>query len=240
MCTVTYVKREGAVVLTSNRDESILRPPALIPELYPVNGTKVFFPKDKQAGGTWFAVNEYAQTAVLLNGAFRKHDHRPPYSRSRGLIVLEVIGSRNPMSEWKRIDLKGVEPFTLVLAANNELKVLRWDESEKHLEAADPDEDHIWSSVTLYDPEVIAGRKQWFSEFRSRNTFINPDLLLDFHQYTQSHDPVNGLVMSRDGIVKTQCITQSVTGEEGTSITYHDLLNDETHHHIFHRDGTLS
>jgi hypothetical protein len=87
---------------------------------------------------------------------------------------------------------------------------------------------------------VIAGRKQWFSEFRSRNAFINPDLLLDFHQYTQSHDPVNGLVMSRDGIVKTQCITQSVTGEEGTSITYHDLLNDETHHHIFHRDGTLS
>lgn len=92
MCTVTFVKTADKIVITSNRDEKIIRPNAIPPQNYMVNGKNVIYPKDPKAGGTWCVVDENGTVLVLLNGANEKHTVKLPYRKSRGLIVLELIG----------------------------------------------------------------------------------------------------------------------------------------------------
>src|SRR3954467_3372845 len=114
MCTVSYVCSDDKIIITSNRDEQVLRP-ALPPRNYTINNRNVIYPKDPKAGGTWYALDEDLNVAVLLNGAAEKHKWNPPYRKSRGLIVIELIGSGAPLETWKTLDLDNIEPFTIVL-----------------------------------------------------------------------------------------------------------------------------
>ena len=97
MCTVSFVSTNGKIIITSNRDEKVIRPSAIPPKNYRVNGKNIIFPKDPKAGGTWYAVNQNGSVVVLLNGADEKHVHNPPYTRSRGLVVLEIASSKNTL-----------------------------------------------------------------------------------------------------------------------------------------------
>ena len=90
MCTVSFVNANGKIIITSNRDEKIIRPKAIEPKSYCINNKNILFPKDPKAGGTWFAVDEYSNIIVLLNGADEKHIVTGNYKKSRGLIVLET------------------------------------------------------------------------------------------------------------------------------------------------------
>ena len=114
MCTVTFVNSNGKHIITSNRDEKIVRPKSIAPKTYLINSKKVFFPKDPKAGGTWYAVDDAGDVLVLLNGATEKHIQKQEYKKSRGLIVLEIIGSENCLQHWETISLENIEPFTLV------------------------------------------------------------------------------------------------------------------------------
>ncbi|MGL1516781.1 NRDE family protein, partial [Vibrio parahaemolyticus] len=49
------------------------------------------FPKDPDGGGTWIALKENGDVAILLNGAFENHIPAYPYRRSRGLIFLDIF-----------------------------------------------------------------------------------------------------------------------------------------------------
>ena len=62
-------KANGKIIITSNRDEKIIRPNAIEPKAYHLNNKKVIFPKDNKAGGTWYAIDEHSNVLVLLNGA---------------------------------------------------------------------------------------------------------------------------------------------------------------------------
>ena len=58
MCTVTYLPlQDNGFILTSNRDEAIVRKISLPPAKYTINNTSVFFPKDQEANGTWIATS---------------------------------------------------------------------------------------------------------------------------------------------------------------------------------------
>jgi uncharacterized protein with NRDE domain len=63
---------------------------------YTVNGKNVIYPKDPKAGGTWYVVDENGTVLVLLNGAEEKHTIKLSYRKSRGLIVLDIIGNVSP------------------------------------------------------------------------------------------------------------------------------------------------
>ena len=91
MCTVTFLPVGNTLYLTSNRDEAAARKIADAPQIVPFSAGNILFPKDSEAGGTWVATHENGNAMVLLNGAFVKHQHNPPYRKSRGLIFLEVF-----------------------------------------------------------------------------------------------------------------------------------------------------
>lgn len=233
MCTVSFVNANGKIIITSNRDEKTLRPNAIEPQSYLVNNKNIIFPKDKKAGGTWFAVNENATVLVLLNGADEKHILKESYRKSRGLIVLELISSDSVIEEWRKIDLENIEPFTLVLFEEGKLYQLRWNETEKSTLQLDTNQSHIWSSSTLYPKEIREKRANWFSTFLDTNPEVDADEMFGFHRYTEEGNTENGLVINRNDALKTLSITQAVVEKNKVVIHYNDLIAEEDFSNTF-------
>ncbi|TXN36859.1 NRDE family protein [Flagellimonas hymeniacidonis] len=226
MCTVSFISRNNNYFITSNRDEHISRPVAFEPKEEIINTTKVLFPKDPKAGGTWFALNENGVVAVVLNGAFKKHESKGNYAKSRGLILLDVISASNPDAFIKEMDLDNIEPFTLVLFDTDKLQELRWDGHQKHLELLDKSQSHIWSSATLYDEEAIAHRANLFSKFIGSNTDILASDVVDFHS-NNHEDYENGFIIDRNTGLKTFSVTQAILGNEESVLKHLDLFNNK-------------
>lgn len=227
MCTVSFVNANGKIIITSNRDEKIIRPNAIEPKTYHINHKKVIFPKDNKAGGTWYAIDEHSNVLVLLNGAEEKHILKDSYQKSRGLIVLDLIGSDSPLQAWNAIDLQNIEPFTLVLFENQKLYQLRWNEIEKSTLELDINENHIWSSSTLYSKEIRTKRANWFYTFLDTKPEVNEEELFNFHRYTEEANTEHGLVINRNDILKTLSITQTILEQNKVSIHYNDLITEQ-------------
>lgn len=233
MCTVTFVASAALAVITSNRDEQTSRP-SLPPAVYKVNGKNLLFPKDPHAGGTWFAADEKANVIVLLNGAAHAHKHEPPYRRSRGLIVLDLLSGKSAIEEWNVIDLQNVEPFTIVLCEGGELYQLQWDGTNKDRVDLDAGQTHIWSSSTLYPKEIRRQREQWFTSFLGKKPDPTPNEMLDFHRYTENGNTQNGLVINRKGIrLRTLSITQTVIQGSRLEMRYSDLASNSVSENTF-------
>lgn len=223
MCTVSFVCSNDRIIITSNRDEQVLRP-AIAPKNYHINDKKIFFPKDPRAGGTWYAVDEKGNVLVLLNGAAEKHQWNPPYRRSRGLIVLDLMGSPSVLQTWQDINLDNVEPFTLVSFENQQLHQLRWNGISKEDIALNAAQNHIWSSSTLYSKEIREQRAQWFSVFLETRPEVTADEMFQFHRYTETENQHFGLVINREEQLKTLSITQTVIEKNKIALHYHDLV----------------
>ncbi len=223
MCTVSFISCKDGYFITSNRDEKIFRKPAIPPKQYSHNKHVVAFPKDPDAGGTWIAMNENGNAAVLLNGAFRKYNSRPPYERSRGLVLLDIISNDNPLQSFLRLDLLRIEPFTLIIFTQNSLYECRWDGQQKHSCELPAYCSYIWSSVTLYDTEMIQKREQWFTKFLNRHQPPSHDQILHFHRFAGEGDTNNDLNMNRDGLMLTVSITSIKINRNKCTMKYNDL-----------------
>jgi uncharacterized protein with NRDE domain len=225
MCTVSFLRANDAVIITSNRDEHIQRENAAAPGFHQLQNKKVIFPKDARAGGTWFAAADNGVVAVLLNGAFKKHISKPPYRKSRGLILLQIIEADEPLPFFKTLDLDDIEPFTIVLYQPGSLHELRWDGNEKHETVLDMNGSFIWSSATLYADDVIAHRKNLFDKF-IHSTTITTQTIYDFHA-SNNGDEENGFVISRQTGMKTFSITQVFVQNNTVNFLHADLLNEK-------------
>lgn len=227
MCTVSFVNNNGVVMITSNRDEQVIRPNAIAPRNYNQNGKNVIYPKDPKAGGTWFAVDANKTVLVLLNGGFVKHEVAFSYRKSRGLIALDIMYSDSPKDFWSEINLENIEPFTLVLYQEQKLYELVWDGFAKRMTMLDETKNHIWSSVTLYSGEIRKKRADWFELFLKDKNEISAEDMFGFHRNTEDNDTENGLIINRENALKTLSITQ-VTIEKNKGIMRHlDLINTE-------------
>lgn len=226
MCTVTFIKSGDALILTSNRDESLKRALANIPEVYILNNKKILFPKDPRNGGTWIAINENKSVVILMNGASTKHTPKENYSKSRGLIVLELIQTDNIENNWEKIELTTIEPFTLVVFENNTLFQMQWDgeiKTKKELNMAYP---YIWSSATLYTQMMKTEREKWFISFLNENKQISAKKILEFHTKTAPKNKEFGLLISRESNIVTQCVSQIIIAEN-VVFNYIDLINEK-------------
>jgi uncharacterized protein with NRDE domain len=233
MCTVSFVRVNDAVIITSNRDEHIQRENATAPGFHQLQNKKIIFPKDAKAGGTWFASGDNGVVAVLLNGAFKKHIAQPPYRKSRGLILLEIIEAEEPLVFFKTLDLDNIEPFTIVLYQPGLLYELRWDGNDKYEKALDITGNYIWSSSTLYSDEVIEHRKNLFDRFIHSADSITAAKVHDFHS-SNNGDDQNGFVISRQTGMKTFSITQAVVQSDAVNFSHADLLQQKRYTEILH------
>jgi hypothetical protein len=227
MCTVSFVNSPQGVIITSNRDEKVIRPGAIAPKNYCQNGKNIMYPKDAKAGGTWFVIDENGTVLVLLNGGKIKHVPELFYRKSRGLIALDIISGESPKDFWNQINLEDIEPFTLVLYQEKELYELIWDGFLKTKTVLDHNQNHIWSSVTLYPKEIRQRRSNWFFDFLKGKKDISASEMLDFHRNTEHDDSENGLVINRENVLKTLSITQAVIAKNKCVLRYYDLVKTQ-------------
>jgi Transport and Golgi organisation 2 len=197
------------------------------PAEYNINGTKLMYPKDANASGTWIAVKENGSTVCLLNGAFEAHTPQPPYRRSRGLVVLDIASENNMTDAFQNADLYRVEPFTMIIAEQHTLYECRWDGSQKFVMQLNENQPHIWSSSTLYPLATRLKRKQWFEVWQAALPKPTVTDILNFHVQTGDGDIQNDLVMNRSNEVFTVSVT-SVLAEGATiNMQYFDLKEND-------------
>jgi uncharacterized protein with NRDE domain len=233
MCTVSFVRVNDAVIITSNRDEHIQRENANAPGFHQLQNKKIIFPEDARAGGTWFAAADSGVVAVLLNGAFKKHIAQPPYRKSRGLILLEIVEADEPLSFFNVLDLHNIEPFTIVLHQPGLLHELRWDGNDKYKKALNITGSYIWSSATLYTDAVIEHRKNLFDRFMHSPAVITAATIHDFHAGNNG-DAENGFVINRQTGMKTFSITQAVVQNGTVNFLHADLLQQKRYTETMH------
>jgi transport and Golgi organization protein 2 len=233
MCTVTFIPVNNKIFITSNRDEKRWRKQAVAPTGYKMQTGDIFFPKDTDAGGSWFAVHENGNAVIFLNGGWMKHISKPPYNKSRGLILLDLIDSHNPYQKFLSSNFINIEPFTAIIFCMQKLYECRWDGKEKTYHHLQENVPHIWSSVTLYDDDVIAKRKKWFEEWLKKNPEPLQEDILWFHQFTGDGDKHNDLMIDRDGITFTVSITSLESDTDAARLKYLDFKNQQTHQQQF-------
>lgn len=227
MCTVSFVYANHSFLLTSNRDEKITRPSAIEPKIYQTATKKIIYPKDAKAGGTWFVVDEFGNTIILLNGGKTKHIPKDKYRLSRGIIVLDLMASNAIVATWKTIDLTDIEPFTLLVLENKHPFQLQWNGEEKSTVELDIHQTYIWSSSTLYTPDIQQQRAEWFAQFMNENQEISAEKMKFFHKNTEPKDEKNGLIINRDNVYKTLSVTQTVITGDSILINHSDLIQNE-------------
>jgi len=223
MCTVSFIPVNNKIFITSNRDEKHWRSPAIAPKFYTLKTGNVLFPRDADAGGTWFAVHENGNVIVFLNGGFIKHEPRPPYKKSRGVVLLDLVDDETPYERFLKEDFKNIEPFTAIIFDDERLFECRWDGEKKHHHQLNVKQAHIWSSVTLYDDHIINKRKKWFGDWLLKNQSPSQDDILHFHQFTGDGDSHNDLLMNRNGFVFTVSITSLEINEHKGLMRYVDV-----------------
>ncbi len=229
MCTVTYLPHRDGFILTHNRDEAPSRSPAHISSA-PAPGGRLLFPRDTKAGGTWIAAAGDGRTACLLNGAFVKHKHLPPYRRSRGLLLLDFFDWSDPDAFFADYPLGQIEPFTFLLFQPGRVAEFRWDGTQRHLTNLPFRQPHFWCSATLYPAPMQTRRELLFRDWLQTHPpeELSPDIapdILNLHQTGSIGDPENDYVMNREGRVRTVSITQIIRRKDALEMTYADLLD---------------
>ena len=227
MCTLTYIPlTKDSVIITSNRDESLMREKALPPAIYEINNLKIVFPKDPLGGGTWIATTENGVTANLLNGAFEPHLPSPPYRKSRGLILLEVFQFNSPLEFCSEINLDQIEPFTLVIFSPTIIAELKWNGNKKFIREYDKNSPLLWASEQLYSRENIIKRQKWFEQLLQERE-LNQNIILNFHENAGEGDAENDLKINRGNTLTTLSITSVKINSEAHEMFYKDLVTNE-------------
>jgi hypothetical protein len=229
MCTVSYLPGQSGFILTSSRDEKITRPIARLSDPVIIHDQQVTFPQDPLGQGTWIASSN-TRTVCLLNGAFKAHLPRPPYKHSRGLVVLEAFDYFSLQNFAENYNFNGLEPFTLLLIEIGELLVLRWDGSQLFISEKDASQKHIWSSATLYKPDIILKRQEWFNHWISSTEELSLDSIRKFHLTAGDGDPENAVRMRRGNLYETVSLTSVVRSGIEMDMIYEDLIHAETTH----------
>lgn len=227
MCTVTFIPASGSVFLTSNRDENKLRSRAITPAQYDFGGSRMIYPADPDAGGTWIAAHENGNAIVFLNGARIRHEKNPPYKKSRGLILLDLLRGGDPLHKFECIDLQNIEPFTAVILQGMALYQCRWDGSFKESEQLDASLPHIWSSCTLYTEDIIEKRKGWFDQWMIEHPVPTRQEIEHFHLFTGDGDQHNDLRMNRNDRELTVSVTSMQISAADIFMQHHDLQSND-------------
>lgn len=230
MCFVSYVPLGRHAIITHNRDEDPMRDATAVAmtsyddDVWGV--TKLLYPQDGlYESGTWICCNNRGTTLALLNGAAKRHERQPPYKLSRGLLLVNMLREDQPVQTIDRLDLKGVEPFTIIARYREELFEIRWDGQNKQITKKDANAVHCWSSSTLYDEAMAAEREKWFRTGYDQLIKPEADAIRAIHLLGGSGNDNHGLVMNRNNIVNTLSVTTVLSSERYITLQHYRFNN---------------
>jgi hypothetical protein len=234
MCTVSFVPSSNGIIITSNRDEQIVRKPASLPQHFSAGKYTLHYPVDGKANGTWFVCRNDGSIGVLLNGAFEKHEPQPWYKASRGSIIPHIFKQENPLEALQKMDLCGIENCTLILYHKQCLHECGWNGTTLNIIQLNEQQPHIYSSVTLYNKDMIQQRENWFRAWLQEHTNPTQNEVIAFHANTNTHNKEFGLQINRANTLQTISITSVCIYPTTATLVYHDFLQQQ------HIESTIS
>ncbi|MEO6669571.1 MAG: NRDE family protein [Ferruginibacter sp.] len=227
MCTAVVIPGKDGWYFASLRDEDPMRERALLPTICSDNNASYLSPLDPAGNGTWIGVNEYGQVIILLNGGFKNHIKQPEYAQSRGIIVKELLSDKMPVLAWLLMDLKDIEPFTLIVWAEKKLFQLVWDGQKKHRVLLSNKIPHIFSSATLYD-EIYAGQRKGLFDAWVKTDRTVTALSLSIFFAKALPDTKNGFIINRNEKIRTLSYSFIEVKNEGSAtFHYYDLSTNQ-------------
>ena len=127
----------------------------------------------------------------------------------------------------REYDLENIEPFTLVIIHNKTLTEFKWDGINTYLLNHDFAHPRIWSSVTLYDSEIIKLREKWFDEWKEANPSPKQKDSINFHLKAGDGRKETDVLMERKAFsLRTVSITSVRVINNKTRMEYLDLINN--------------
>ncbi|MEO5581666.1 MAG: NRDE family protein [Saprospiraceae bacterium] len=228
MCTVTYLPTEKGYILTHNRDEKPSRSSQSL-TIEKDGNRSLIYPMDQQAYGSWIFIHSKGLSACLLNGAFKNHEKNPKYRISRGKVLLSLAQSRHTDTWLNTYDFEQIEPFTMIICQDDDLIELVWDGNKKYVQNLGTDIPTIWSSSTLYNPEIKLQRKQIFYQWIDNIKEYDPAAwLFRFHEVGSIGDINNNIMMYRENGPRTISTSQVIFSNSVYSFKHLDRLKDST------------
>lgn len=226
MCTVVVLATAEGLVLAGNRDELIVRPEALPPQIHDEAASPWLAPIDAKEGGTWTAVNAAGLAVSLLNNYQAPQDRAGPDPLSRGLVVAAIAACSDIASvlgalRSDALPLSRVRPFVLLIGhRSGELVRVAWD-SEQLLATPVP-LPHLEVSNGGDLARATAARTAVFAAHRRSWPAAGPSDL-QLKALLASHDPERGhysLCMHLDPIAATRSATIIRLGPSGATMRY--------------------
>ena len=225
MCTVSFVPNNEEYIFTFSRDENMNRTTPVFDAVKKLEHKNMYYAKDVKAGGSWFVVDDKGNLAMLFNGAFVKHAKAMHYSKSRGVILLELFANSDCLLAFMQYNFVKVEPFSVILFQKNKLYRLVWDGAATTTIELSKNVTHIFSSATLYSTTIAESRSNWLKDYMEKNTPINKDVIFNFHTSYNLTDIENGLVINRNNITCTLSISQAVISSHQTIVKHFDVVS---------------
>jgi len=184
MCTATWLRTEDGYEVFFNRDELSTRKPALPPTIVVRDGVRIVAPIDGDVGGTWLGANEHGVTIGVANGRATTSGGT---FRSRGLLVLDLLASRDLADVERRFEAQSstpYRPFSLfAIDGAGEMEIFGEEKDRPREEGA-----LLFSSSR--DPvRARHERERLLDRMRKERGGIDADLLRAFHA---SHEPERG------------------------------------------------
>ncbi len=248
MCTVSLIPHPSspsALRLVCNRDERRTRAAAQPPTMHTLGQRRAIHPIDRQAGGTWIAVNDAGLLLVLLNRTpplTTPANHAPPAATriSRGRIIPQLlhcdqIAQVHTLAQ--RLPLSDYPPFMLLLISRGQGIALDSDGHKLTLDAHwHPSQPMFFTTSGLGDALVHQPRHDVF--FHLLQTLgLSPAMQDTLHQQTNTQHPELGILMSRDD-ARTVSRTMVELLPDQVTMRYQALDeqgqpgNDSTYHHL--------
>ncbi len=227
MCTVSFIPSKHGIIITSNRDEKSIREAALPPQLFEINDKRLIYPIDRTSNGTWFILNDKGSVGVLLNGAIVPHIVQSEYSMSRGKILPAIFKENNLIDALNHFNFKGIENCTILLYHENGLYEFIWDGVQLFSKKLNINQPHIYSSVTLYNQQMIQQREGWFSNWLKQFPHPTQAESIHFHLTAGKENSEFGLQMNRNNAMLTVSVTSVCIHQNKASLLYKDCVHEQ-------------
>ncbi len=218
MCTVSWVTGPDGYTLCFNRDERFSRAPAVPPAVRVRDGVQFLAPLDGDAGGTWFAVNEFGISLGLLNRYVVPGYQPPGPPRSRGLLVLDLASASAGTDALLRLTpdlLARTQPFTLAISEPGQPAVIATWDGGVLATAVQAESGFLHTSSSVTEPEVAESRRALFAASAPHTA----ESLASLHR---SHLPERGrrsVCMHRDD-AETQSYSEAIVDRDTVSLRH--------------------
>lgn len=208
MCSVTIFMVGDELVVTMNRDESVLREQELPPQQHEAG----CYPIDKTSGGTWCGLSKQGRVYCLLN---RYDGAKTSPTSSRGHIIPSLLGGAD-ISDYSAFD-----SFSLITYGAGVKSLTAWN-GKQVVSKGITSLPYFFSSSSLRKAEVLAYRRNLFNEFVGQNCNPMADDIFAFHRRVDNNKEY-GIFVERDN-AHSKSVLQFVIGKV-------------LHYNYYRRDG---